>query len=90
MAVLSEDRFLARSEQYPVHVFGVLKTDDNATVGWGNTQNEPAFGGGMQDNASVKGKLINLINSSTLSHSAERGTAWNTIGIKYHMVYQRD
>ncbi|KAK3709278.1 hypothetical protein LTR37_011016 [Vermiconidia calcicola] len=45
MAVLSEDRFLAR-------------------IGWGNTQNEPAFGGGgMQDNASVKGKLINLINS---------------------------
>ena len=32
------------------------------TVGWGSTQNEPAFGG-MQDNAGVKSKLINLINS---------------------------
>ncbi|KAK5134652.1 hypothetical protein LTR08_006308 [Meristemomyces frigidus] len=46
IAVLSEDRFLAR------------------TVGWGSsTQNEPAFGGGLQDSASVKSKLINLINS---------------------------
>ncbi|TKA38622.1 hypothetical protein B0A54_09558 [Friedmanniomyces endolithicus] len=43
MAILSEDRFLAR-------------------IGWGSAQNEPAFGG-MQDNTSVKAKMINLINS---------------------------
>lgn len=45
IAVLSEDRFLAR-------------------IGWGNAaQNEPSFGGGAQDGASVKAKTINLINS---------------------------
>jgi hypothetical protein len=33
-------------------------------VGWGNAaQNEPSFGGGGQDGASVKAKTINLINS---------------------------
>ncbi|RMY31152.1 hypothetical protein D0865_15078 [Hortaea werneckii] len=31
-------------------------------VGWGSSQQEPAFGG-MQDNTSVKAKMINLINS---------------------------
>jgi len=44
IAILSEDRFLAR-------------------IGWGSSQPEPAFGGGMQDNTSVKAKMINLINS---------------------------
>ncbi|KAK5696806.1 hypothetical protein LTR97_008110 [Elasticomyces elasticus] len=44
MAILSEDRFLAR-------------------IGWGSAQNEPAFGGGVQDNTSAKAKMINLINS---------------------------
>ncbi|KAF1819518.1 Yos1-domain-containing protein, partial [Dissoconium aciculare CBS 342.82] len=46
IAVLSEDRFLAR-------------------IGWGSSQQqaEPSFGGGGQDNASVKAKMINLINS---------------------------
>lgn len=46
IAILSEDRFLAR-------------------IGWGNAQqSEPSFGGGgMQDNTSVKAKMINLINS---------------------------
>ncbi|KAF2482208.1 Yos1-like protein [Neohortaea acidophila] len=45
IAILSEDRFLAR-------------------IGWGSTQNEPAgFGGSSQDSASVKAKMINLINS---------------------------
>ncbi|CZT19184.1 related to YOS1, subunit of the Yip1p-Yif1p Complex, required for Transport between the ER and the Golgi Complex [Ramularia collo-cygni] len=44
IAILSEDRFLAR-------------------IGWGSSQqSEPSFGGGMQD-ASVKSKIINLINS---------------------------
>ncbi|KAI7151335.1 hypothetical protein KC343_g4169 [Hortaea werneckii] len=43
IAILSEDRFLAR-------------------IGWGSSQQEPAFGG-MQDNTSVKAKMINLINS---------------------------
>ncbi|KAI7280707.1 hypothetical protein KC345_g4587 [Hortaea werneckii] len=43
IAILSEDRFLAR-------------------IGWGSSQQEPAFGG-MQDNTSVKSKVINLINS---------------------------
>lgn len=33
-----------------------------ALVGWGSTQSEQGFGT-MQDNASVKAKLINLINS---------------------------
>jgi len=46
IAVLSEDRFLAR-------------------IGWGSSQQqvEPSFGGGGQDNTSVKAKMINLINS---------------------------
>ncbi|WPH02615.1 hypothetical protein R9X50_00548000 [Acrodontium crateriforme] len=45
IAILSEDRFLAR-------------------IGWGSSQQaEPSFGSGMQDNASVKAKMINLINS---------------------------
>jgi len=46
IAILSEDRFLAR-------------------IGWGSSQqSEPSFGGGpgMQD-ASIKSKMINLINS---------------------------
>ncbi|KAK3675783.1 hypothetical protein LTR78_004424 [Recurvomyces mirabilis] len=45
IAILSEDRFLAR-------------------IGWGTSQqSEPSFGGGMQDNTSVKAKMINLISS---------------------------
>ena len=33
-------------------------------VGWGSAQSEPSFGGsGVQDSASVKAKMINLINS---------------------------
>lgn len=44
VAVLSEDRFLAR-------------------IGWGNTPAEASFGGGRNDAASVKGKLVNLISS---------------------------
>ncbi|KAK5155910.1 hypothetical protein LTS14_005476 [Recurvomyces mirabilis] len=48
IAILSEDRFLART----------------TTVGWGTSQqSEPSFGGGMQDNTSVKAKMINLISS---------------------------
>ncbi|THY72924.1 hypothetical protein D6C94_06245 [Aureobasidium pullulans] len=43
IAILSEDRFLAR-------------------IGWGSTQQEPAFGG-PSDNTSVKSKVINLISS---------------------------
>ncbi|RMY94635.1 hypothetical protein D0864_05494 [Hortaea werneckii] len=48
IAILSEDRFLARNALHK--------------VGWGSSQQEPAFGG-MQDNTSVKAKMINLINS---------------------------
>ncbi|BCR95960.1 hypothetical protein CBS63078_7615 [Aspergillus niger] len=43
LAVLSEDRFLAR-------------------IGWGRTQNDPAFGA-TYDTTSVKAKTINLIAS---------------------------
>ena len=32
-------------------------------VGWGNTPAEASFGGGRNDAASVKGKLVNLISS---------------------------
>lgn len=32
-------------------------------VGWGNTPTEASFGGGANDAASVKGKLVNLISS---------------------------
>ena len=32
-------------------------------VGWGNTPTEASFGGGGNDGASVKGKLVNLISS---------------------------
>ena len=34
-----------------------------AIVGWGNTPTEASFGGGGNDAASVKGKLVNLISS---------------------------
>ncbi|KAK5113089.1 hypothetical protein LTR62_003668 [Meristemomyces frigidus] len=47
IAILSEDRFLAR-------------------IGWGTSQqqSEPSFGGGsIQDNTSMKAKMINLISS---------------------------
>ena len=49
---------------------------DGIIVGWGNTPTEPSFGGGGNDAASVKGKLVNLISSvrtlmrSKLSHSS--------------------
>ena len=62
IAILSEDRFLAR-------------------IGWGNAQqqSEPSFGGGAgaQDNASVKAKMINLINSvRTLMRSTSYSPAY--------------
>nr|OQO22045.1 hypothetical protein B0A51_09707 [Rachicladosporium sp. CCFEE 5018] len=65
VAILSEDRFLARGTADP--------RPDSKTqvliyiaVGWSNAQqaSEPSFGGGsMQDTTSVKYKMINLINS---------------------------
>lgn len=61
IAILSEDRFLARSRPQ-LHSHHEPETN-NTTVGWGSTQNEPAFGGGVQDSTSVKAKVINLINS---------------------------
>lgn len=40
------------------------QTNTTKPVGWGNAQqNEPSFGGGAQDGASIKAKTINLINS---------------------------
>ena len=40
-------------------------------------QNEPAFGGGMGQDASVKSKLINLINSVRTLMRSERQTVWS-------------
>ena len=39
------------------------RTDSDRTVGWGSTQSEPAGFGAMPDNASIKSKMVNLINS---------------------------
>ncbi|THX90150.1 hypothetical protein D6D05_00747 [Aureobasidium pullulans] len=61
IAILSEDRFLARST-HPHHYGREFATDNIQTVGWGSTQQEPAFGG-PSDNTSVKSKVINLISS---------------------------
>lgn len=77
IAVLSEDRFLARSTSPSIQLqpsrprthtlsrpLQNSLTNNTNTVGWGNAaQNEPSFGGGAQDGASVKAKTINLINS---------------------------
>ena len=61
IAILSEDRFLARSTH--LHLYcREIATDNIQTVGWGSTQQEPAFGG-PSDNTSVKSKVINLISS---------------------------
>lgn len=61
IAILSEDRFLARSTH--LHLYcREIATDSIQTVGWGSTQQEPAFGG-PSDNTSVKSKVINLISS---------------------------
>lgn len=71
IAVLSEDRFLARStsrQTRPANPDTLSQNNHKSnkphhTVGWGNAaQNEPSFGG-SQDGASVKAKTINLINS---------------------------
>lgn len=69
IAVLSEDRFLARSTSLvpqSIHQPNQAKQSTNHTnsiaVGWGRTQSDPAFGA-MYDNTSVKAKSVNLIAS---------------------------
>ena len=72
IAVLSEDRFLARSTLLPFlacaipHCQSPLSGDiSNASgiiVGWGRTQAEPGFGANY-DSTSVKAKSVNLIAS---------------------------
>ncbi|KAJ5482798.1 Protein transport protein Y [Penicillium diatomitis] len=52
IAVLSEDRFLARSSSPP----------SPPAFGWGRTQAEPGFGASY-DSTSVKAKSVNLIAS---------------------------
>ena len=46
-----------------VHGVDLARLLIREVVGWGNTPNEPSFGGGQNDAASVKGKLVNLISS---------------------------
>jgi hypothetical protein len=73
IAILSEDRFLARST-HPLDntIIRVRATNEICTVGWGSVQQEPAFGG-PADNTSVKSKVINLIASvRTLMRSTFR------------------
>ncbi|RAH87030.1 hypothetical protein BO86DRAFT_394812 [Aspergillus japonicus CBS 114.51] len=74
LAILSEDRFLARSTstQLPENLnlqnlppFGtpqLTKLPPSQTVGWGRMQADAAFGA-TYDNTSVKAKTINLIAS---------------------------
>lgn len=74
VVVLSEDRFLARSNVNPspfslvsrrlashrrTLIWWVLLS---CLVGWGRAQPEPGFGSSY-DNSSVKARTINLINS---------------------------
>lgn len=78
IAILSEDRFLARSRsssshprpdhpiRWPLHPASPGEHADRVyvcVVGWGNTQqSEPGFGA-SNDTASVKAKIVNLIAS---------------------------
>lgn len=68
IAVLSEDRFLARSTflspppSATGYTVGNVLTIAIRIVGWGRTQAEPGFGA-TPDSTSVKAKSINLIAS---------------------------
>lgn len=68
VAVLSEDRFLARSALLTPINFPVIKTSklrsnqSIKSVGWGRTQQEPSFGSSY-DNSSIKARTVNLITS---------------------------
>jgi hypothetical protein len=63
IAVLSEDRFLARSTSLvPQSIHQPTNHTNSIAVGWGRTQSDPAFGA-MYDNTSVKAKSVNLIAS---------------------------
>lgn len=61
IAILSEDRFLARSTLLP-HAPCMTLEELTTTVGWGRTQADPGFGA-THDNSSVKAKSVNLIAS---------------------------
>lgn len=76
VAILSEDRFLARGMlsllnrfSTPLNTFKHWKDECNADqifrniVGWSNSVSEPAFGSGIGGDASIKSKLINLMTS---------------------------
>lgn len=64
IAILSEDRFLARSSFLsPLNIiFSQSSRADMDIVGWGRTQAEPGFGASY-DSTSVKAKSVNLIAS---------------------------
>lgn len=54
--------FLHEVSNYPMYV-RVCGANSNTVVGWGSTQSDPGFGA-VQDNASIKAKVINLINAT--------------------------
>ena len=74
IAILSEDRFLARST-YPPNLpcpLPGLSADGGASVGWAAQQPEPAFGaGGVGGDMSIKGKIVNLISATRLLTRSE-------------------
>jgi len=78
IAILSEDRFLARSNPLPSpsHPFaGPPSPDPEKTLVGFTTNVDPGFGG-TQDTTSVKAKIINLIRSvRTVARSMRGRTA---------------
>ena len=75
IAILSEDRFLARgalpspglpwplSPSFATNIQEYIANMKGIAVGWSNTVSEPAFGASSGGDASIKSKLINLMTS---------------------------
>ncbi|GAM82141.1 hypothetical protein ANO11243_001200 [Dothideomycetidae sp. 11243] len=73
IAILSEDRFLAKRS-----------LANSNKVGWGTTSSEPGFGG-VQDTTSIKAKTIHLI-ASVRTLMRIPLIAINTLIIVYELV----
>ncbi|KAI1928673.1 hypothetical protein LOZ39_001171 [Ophidiomyces ophidiicola] len=90
IAILSEDRFLARSMPTPnYHLHYFLQTQQKGsfrfnTVGWGRTQSDPGFGT-VNDDSSIKAKSVNLI-ASVRTVMRIPLIAINTVVILYELI----
>lgn len=74
IAILSEDRFLARSTvppDTPTPRHPPPYTANGYIVGWAAQQPEQAFGSGQD--VSIKGKIINLISATRMLTRSKEG-----------------